>query len=107
MTPFYEQPGHLCPMAEHLRGKYPDKLGLVEEYIVESAGARKDCDITRWGQFTDIKRHGLPVAMEREVALSSLQALVSFLGKPERPQVALQNLFWNCKWQRTNMIRCL
>ena len=32
-----------------------DKLGLVEEFIVEFEGARKDCDITRWGQFTDIK----------------------------------------------------
>src|SRR4249920_688757 len=32
-----------------------DKLGLVEEFIVEFEGARKDCDITRWGQFADIK----------------------------------------------------
>jgi hypothetical protein len=39
----------------HLREKYPDKLGLVEEFIVEFEGARKDCDITCWGQFTDIK----------------------------------------------------
>jgi hypothetical protein len=29
--------------------------GLVEEFIVEFEGARKDCDFTRWGQFTDIK----------------------------------------------------
>ena len=29
--------------------------GLVEEFIVEFEGACKDCDITRWGQFTDIK----------------------------------------------------
>ena len=28
---------------------------MVEEFIVEFEGARKDCDITRWGQFTDIK----------------------------------------------------
>jgi hypothetical protein len=35
--------------------KCRDKLGLVEEFIVECEGARKDCDITRWGQFTDIK----------------------------------------------------
>jgi hypothetical protein len=25
----------------------------------ESTGARKDCDITRWGQFTDIKEEML------------------------------------------------
>jgi hypothetical protein len=40
---------------QHLREKHQDKLGLVEEFIVEFEGARKDCDITRWGQFTDIK----------------------------------------------------
>ncbi len=28
---------------------------MVEEFIVEFEGARKDCDFTRWGQFTDIK----------------------------------------------------
>ena len=28
-------------------GKYRDKLGLVEEFIVEFEGTRKDCDITR------------------------------------------------------------
>jgi hypothetical protein len=27
----------------------------VEEFIVEIEGARKNCDVTRWGQFTDIK----------------------------------------------------
>jgi hypothetical protein len=35
--------------------KYPDKLGLVEEFIVEIEGHPKNCDVTRWGQFTDIK----------------------------------------------------
>jgi hypothetical protein len=40
---------------QHLREKYRDKLGLVEEFIIEIEGARKDCDVTRWGQFTDIK----------------------------------------------------
>jgi hypothetical protein len=28
---------------------------MVEEFIVEIEGARKDCDVTRWDQFTDIK----------------------------------------------------
>ena len=28
---------------------------MVEEFIVEFEGARKDYDITRWGHFTDIK----------------------------------------------------
>ena len=40
---------------QHLREKYCDKLALVEEFVVEIEGARKDCDVTRWGQFTDIK----------------------------------------------------
>ena len=40
---------------QHLREKYCDKLALVEEFVVEIEGARKDCDITRWAQFTDIK----------------------------------------------------
>ena len=39
---------------QHLREKYPDKLGLVEEFIVEIEGP-PNCDVTRWGQFTDIK----------------------------------------------------
>jgi hypothetical protein len=37
------------------QGKYRDKRGLVEEFVVEIEGARKDCGVTRWGQFTDIK----------------------------------------------------
>jgi hypothetical protein len=40
----------------HLREKYPDKLALVEEFIVEIEGPPKSCDLTRWGsQFNDIK----------------------------------------------------
>jgi hypothetical protein len=27
----------------------------VEEFIVETEGAPKNCDVTRWGQFSDIK----------------------------------------------------
>jgi hypothetical protein len=48
-----KQTADICK--QHLREKYRDKLRLVEEFIVEFEGARKDCDITRWGQFTDIK----------------------------------------------------
>ncbi len=40
---------------QHLREKYRDKLELVEEFIVEIEGAPKNCDVTRWGQFADIK----------------------------------------------------
>jgi len=29
--------------------------GLVEEFIVEIEGPSKNSDVTRWGQFTDIK----------------------------------------------------
>jgi hypothetical protein len=48
-----KQTADICK--QHLREKYRDKPGLVEEFIVEIEGARKNCDVTRWGQFTDIK----------------------------------------------------
>jgi hypothetical protein len=48
-----KQTADICK--QHLREKYRHKLGLVEEFIVEFQGARKDYDVTRWGQFTDIK----------------------------------------------------
>jgi hypothetical protein len=40
---------------EHLRAKHPDKLALVEEFIVEFEGTGKDRNLVRWSQFTDIK----------------------------------------------------
>jgi hypothetical protein len=40
---------------EHLREMHPDKLALVEEFIVEFEGFGKNLDLTRWSQFTDIK----------------------------------------------------
>ena len=46
-------PSDICK--QHLREKYRDKLRLVEEFIVEIEGAPRNCDVTRWGQFTDIK----------------------------------------------------
>ena len=48
-----KQTADICK--QHLREKYPDKLGLVDEFIVEIEGPPKNCDVTRWGQFTDIK----------------------------------------------------
>jgi hypothetical protein len=48
-----KQTADICK--QRLREKYPDKLGLVEEFIVEIEGPPKNCDVTRWGQFTDIK----------------------------------------------------
>ncbi len=48
-----KQTADICK--QHLREKYRDKLGLVEEFIVEIEGTPKNCDVTRWGQFTDIK----------------------------------------------------
>jgi len=48
-----KQSADLCK--QHLREKYPDKLGLVEEFIVEIEGPPQHPDGTRWGQFTDIK----------------------------------------------------
>ena len=48
-----KQTAELCK--EHLRQKYSDKLVLVEEFILEIEGPPKNCDLTRWSQFTDIK----------------------------------------------------
>ena len=48
-----KQTAELCK--QHLRQKYSDKLGLVEEFIVEIEGASQNCDLTRWSRFTDIK----------------------------------------------------
>ena len=48
-----KQTAELCK--QHLRQRYPDKLGLVEEFIVEIEGPSKNSDVTRMGQFTDIK----------------------------------------------------
>jgi len=35
--------------------KYRNQRGLVEEFILEFEGDRKNCDVTRWDLFTDIK----------------------------------------------------
>ena len=48
-----KQTAELCK--QHLREKYPDKLRLVEEFIVEIEGHPQSSDVFRWGQFTDIK----------------------------------------------------
>jgi hypothetical protein len=49
-----QQAADLCK--QHLREKHKDKLVLVEEFIHEFEGTGRDQDITRWSQFTDIKR---------------------------------------------------
>jgi hypothetical protein len=49
-----KQTADICK--QHLREKYREKLGLVEEFIIEIEGTPKNCDVTRWAQFTDIKR---------------------------------------------------
>jgi hypothetical protein len=36
-------------------GKIPRPVGAVEEFILEFEGDRKNCDVTRWDRFTDIK----------------------------------------------------
>jgi hypothetical protein len=36
----------------HLREKYRDRGGLVEEFISEFEGVGKNSDPTRWGSFT-------------------------------------------------------
>src|SRR5208283_5924435 len=41
-----KQTADICK--QHLREKYRDQLGLVEEFIVEIEGVPKNCDVTRW-----------------------------------------------------------
>jgi hypothetical protein len=48
-----QEPAEICK--QRLREKYQDKLGLVEEFIVKIEGPPKNCDVTRWGKFTDIR----------------------------------------------------
>ena len=48
-----KQTADICK--QHLREKYRDHRGLVEEFILEFEGDRKNCDVTRWDRFTDIK----------------------------------------------------
>ena len=48
-----KQTADICK--QHLREKYRDQRGLVEEFIVEIEGAPKNCDASRWGRFTDVK----------------------------------------------------
>ena len=40
-----KQTAELCK--QHLRQKYPDKLALVEEFIVEIEGPSQNRDVTR------------------------------------------------------------
>jgi hypothetical protein len=49
-----KQTADICK--QHLRDKYRDKLlVLVEEFISEFEGDRKNCDVTPWDRFTDMK----------------------------------------------------
>ena len=41
--------------SSHLWEKYRDQRGLVEEFILEFEGAGKNCVVTCWDLFTDIK----------------------------------------------------
>ena len=48
-----KQTADICK--QHLREKYRDQRGLVEEFILEFEGTRENCDVTRWDRFADIK----------------------------------------------------
>jgi hypothetical protein len=74
-----KQTADICK--QHLRQKYRNKLGLVEGFIVEFEGSRKDCDITRWGQFTDIKDI-------KEEMLTRLEVLGRFLITKKEKDIA-------------------
>jgi hypothetical protein len=45
--------------------------------------------------------------MERKLALSNLQLVVSFLKNAERPQLAPQDLFWNREMVATQQVEVL
>ena len=48
-----KQTAEICK--QHLREKYGTSGALVEEFILEFEGDGKNCDVTRWDRFTDIK----------------------------------------------------
>ena len=48
-----KQTAELCK--QHLPEKYRDRLQLVEECILEIEGPPANCDVTRWGPFSDIR----------------------------------------------------
>ena len=68
-----KQTADICK--QHLRQKYPVKLPLVEEFIVEIEGPPKNADLTRWGQFTDIK--GVKKEMLRRLEIQFENWLIS------------------------------
>jgi hypothetical protein len=81
-----KQTADLCK--QYLRGKYPDKPTSVEEFIVEIEGPPQNCDLTRWGQFTEYQGHqkrDVPTARDsiRELA----QSMNDWLGLLEQYQV--------------------
>jgi hypothetical protein len=48
-----KQTADICK--QHLREKYRDQRGLVEEFILEFEGTRENCDVTLWDRFADIR----------------------------------------------------
>src|SRR6516225_7727680 len=76
-----KQTADICK--QRLREKYPDKLGLVEEFIVEIEGPPNNCDVTRWGKFTDIRDIKKEMFQRLEVQfenwLNSFNCLLSLL----------------------------
>ena len=48
-----KQTADLCK--QHLRERNLDKPALVEEFVHEIEGTGKEHDVTRWGQFMNIK----------------------------------------------------
>ena|ERR1700719_1391605 len=49
-----KQTADICK--QHLREKYRDQRGLVEEFILEFEGTRENCDVTRWDRFAESRR---------------------------------------------------
>src|SRR5262249_51353137 len=75
-----KQTADLCK--QHLREKYPDKLALAEEFIVEIEGSPKSADVARWVQFTDIKDIKKEMFQRLEAQFDDVPA--SRLSRPKR-----------------------
>ena len=69
-----KQTAELCK--QHLRQKYPDKLALVEEFIVEIEGSPKSCDVTRWASSLTLRRQKRDAPAPRD----SIRELAQFMN---------------------------
>ena len=77
---------------QHLREKYRDQRGLVEEFILEFEGDRKNCDVTRWDRFTDIKDIKKEMLTRLEAHFETMKR-APIAGEWEK----IGSVIWGCK----------